>query len=464
MHTLTTRIMNSTCQAFETSLSDAAPGYVGFSWFLFVLVVVVWTASLPLLWRSRKHANMRAVRPFPLSVIIVLSNVFWAMQVLNLVTGDVFPCALVPLPLLLGMASSAINFTLRLMVFGIESQYARQAHLFQNRADTGSTGGESSAQPLAIADTSYLKAMLAVGRLVVGTKSLSKLEAGEIVRVKQSYASLSVVCMLPGVLTYVVVLATDWDAYVHCTNCRVSPEALYGFMAMSVFYAAITGRIMYVLYQAKFADEHGVFFEMTLNYWVAGLPLLPIAIAWTVDPDQLERRRQFAYEWLVQIQMLCFWWVSVGMQLLHVWRSPTTAHLGTISTPRPQATLTLEDLRNSEFEAHMIRQLAVEHLYFLQDVHSFQLYYRDKSESWRKQKTQLLFNTYIKPGAALEINISDLTRRQITASFQCGQWSDLLFDGAVSDVRQHIVAPLWQAFQFKQRHGTTVTTVDGMVN
>ncbi|KAH9249638.1 hypothetical protein BASA81_012607 [Batrachochytrium salamandrivorans] len=445
--------MNEMCHVFEASLAEASPGYVAFSWFLFVLVVVVWTTSLPFLWRSRNHPNMRAVRPFTLSVVIVLSNVFWALQILNLVTGEAFPCALVPLPLLMGMASSAINFSLRLVVFGIESQYARQAHLFQHQPDTSSSTGESAALP--VANASYLKTMLALCRLLVGVQSLSKLEAGEVVRAKQSYLSLSIACMFPGVITYFIVLGADWNAYVNCINCRMSPGALYGYMAMSVFYAVITGRILYVLYQGKFADEHGVFFEMKLNYWVAGAPLLPIAIVWTVDPGQLELHRQFAYEWLVQIQMLVFWWVSVGMQLVQVWRFPV-GDRDTRTTPKPQATLTSEDLCNPQFEAHMIRQLAVEHLYFLQDVHSFQLYYRDKSESWRKQKIQLLFNTYIKPGAVLEINISDQIRRQITTNFQQGRGSDLVFDIAVQDVRQHIVVPLWQAFQFKQRHTTTV--------
>lgn len=102
----------------------------------------------------------------------------------------------------------------------------------------------------------------------------------------------------------------------------------------------------------------------------------------------------------------------------------------------------------------MVRQLAVENLYFLQDIYSYKRYYLEKNESWRRQKSQFIFETYIRSGGAMELNISDSMRRRVTRDVMGGgdeHGLEFAFDIVVNDVRTSIVLPLWASYEFKEQ-------------
>lgn len=434
---------------FQAHRPPATEAYIGITWFLYVGNIMLWVISMPFLWHYREHSRLRAVRPFMLSTCTSISGAIWPWCCLNLVIMN-FPCAMVPMSIIIGISGNAINFSVRLIVFAIESQFAKNAHLFKANRDSDTRSDDSM---LAVAP--YMRSIRSLCRLLAGFTTLDKLEISEIARAKKSTVSLTMMALIPGVIAYFCVVASDWELYFYCTQCMMNVDALVGFLCVTAVYAVITGRIIFVLWKADFPDDQGILYELRMCYLYSGLPLLPITILWIVDANDAERDRAFAYEWLVMLDMAVFWWFTVGAQLREIRsRNRKTAsrslHHSTSSTPQ----LSNEDLRNPGFEAYMVRQLAVENLYFLQDVAAYKQYFMEKGDSWRKQKSHIIYSTYVRVGGAMELNISDSMRRrvgqQIAAMDREDTELEFVFDVVVNEVRNSIACPLWADYEYKE--------------
>ena len=66
-----------------------------------------------------------------------------------------------------------------------------------------------------------------------------------------------------------------------------------------------------------------------------------------------------------------------------------------------------------KFEEFVSSRYALENLRFLQDVNSFLTYFDEKGGNWRKHKATYLYETYLKTGSVLEVNISHADRSKL---------------------------------------------------
>lgn len=435
--------------AYQAARPDPSESYIGASWFLFVFSFLLWGSSVPFFWTYRQHPRLSIVRPLGLNMLTVVSNLTWTLMCLNLVVKDM-PCFFMPWCLITGMAVCAVNFSLKLAMFAIESQFARNAHLLKASKESSDVRSEDSRTY----GVSYVKSMLALMMLMLGVTTLENVGILEIAKAKQSKMSLMFISLFPGLIALIAVLASNSQIYFHCVNCPMTPDSLWGFIGMALGYAVITGRCIYVCYVANFPDDKEILYELRMSWLFTGVPLLVVAIFWLADINQGELHRSFAYEWIAQVLMIVFWWWVVGDQMRMVYKQNRSAKHTPVSNSVLHRQLSESDLRDPDFDKYMVRQFAVENLYFLQDVSAFKRYYSEKNASWRKQKSRIIYETYIKPGAAMEVNTSDTVRENISNDLSRMDPSDfalgMVFDLAVADVRNNIVNPMWIAFEHKR--------------
>ena len=108
----------------------------------------------------------------------------------------------------------------------------------------------------------------------------------------------------------------------------------------------------------------------------------------------------------------------------------------------------------AQFEIDAIRQYSVESLHFVDDVHSFKLFFLEKGDGWRRQKARMLLNTYIQVESVMEINISQAMRMAIINEGQRilediskdTRPLEQLFDKAVEDIVSSVLRDVWIQF------------------
>lgn len=431
-------------QALRPEPNDA---YRSFSLFLFIFNLVLWVTCFAFYCVYQNHRRLRVIRPLILNVTFAIGEVIWSTICLNLVIDDL-PCVFMPLSIITGMTITSINFYVRLTIFGIESQFAKNAHLFKANKD-GDTRSDDSMMVVA----PYFRSMYSLFKLTFGLAQLGELDATEIAKAKHSYFSIIMVAMVPGLVTLFILFGLNPDVYLsNCTGCPMTFDVLIGFLIMGCVYAGISARITYVMMMSDFADEHGILSEFKW-VWAVCVPMIPVTIFWLVDINNAEYERVFAYEWLFQFSMIGYWWFAVGWQMVVVLRDISQQRKNKLNQEHNSIRFTEEDSHNPGFEAFMVRQLAVENLYFLQDVSSYKRYFMEKNESWRKQKSHKIYSTYIRSGGAMELNITDAMRRRVgqqIAALDGDSELEFVFDAVINEVRNSIVCPLWADFEVKE--------------
>jgi hypothetical protein len=314
--------INDSCQGvdqYRLSRPIASESFVSFSVFLCTFSPLLWTAGLVWFYFNRRHPRLNAIRPFVLSVIVVVGQICWSIININL-THTYLPCALVPFSLLIGMGGVAVTFYLRLVVFTVESQFAKCAHLLrikdrqtQQQQDTDTV--RASSKPVTDGDNasyssfnspSHWLAMLDLFQLLIGSKSLDKLSIENVAHAKQSYVTISLITVLPGLVPFAGVLIA-FPAYAQCSRCAVFYEVLVSFFIQGMCYFLLGLRVTWVLYRANFPDKSGVFFELVCCLITGGCILLT-TVVWMFDPNQAEFNFVFAYEWIYQLLMIVYWW------------------------------------------------------------------------------------------------------------------------------------------------------------
>jgi len=114
-----------------------------------------------------------------------------------------------------------------------------------------------------------------------------------------------------------------------------------------------------------------------------------------------------------------------------------------------------DEVLKEEFTEFAISRYAVENLHFVNDARAFKRFFEEKAATWRRQKAMFLYETYIKLNSPMEVNISDATRKGITAQVQSGNLTrrqlETAFDPAINDISNNVLRQMWVEFQHERR-------------
>ena len=89
---------------------------------------------------------------------------------------------------------------------------------------------------------------------------------------------------------------------------------------------------------------------------------------------------------------------------------------------------------------------------FLEDIAVFRQLYLEKGVSWRRTKTRLLYETYFRMGAPLELNISSALASALRAKYERAVKEDAWRDGddiindVAEEVRRLVQHDVWTEF------------------
>jgi hypothetical protein len=187
-----------------------------------------------------------------------------------------------------------------------------------------------------------------------------------------------------------------------------------------------------------------------------------------MDPSDVQYNNTFAFEWLLSCTTFIHWWIAAGYQFWCVYSLSSNSsrvddEYETGGGSKVDDYLTLIESNNElkdEFSKYTKSCYAIENLYFVGDVRSFKSYFYEKPPNWRKQKAAFLFNTYIKNGSIMEVNISAFDRSKIVKEIETNLETEdtalySAFDKAADDITRNVLQDIW--YQFKRKNGSFIT-------
>jgi hypothetical protein len=412
---------------------------------------------------------------------------------LNLAIASV-PCAIVLFGLILGFAGFGVNYFIRLVVYVLESRFANVMGDHKMQAGHGVSVGSSmddspsvatSHQPQSVRNSAELLAsMVALRRLAFGCADIEDVSFGELFTTTHSIWLVTLVVALPPVIISITILGVG-EVYHTCSGCSIFLEVFIGFALTLLVYILLSARILYVVWKLKFPDPQKLFAEFVGILILVGSTMALGALLLLFDPNNVGYQREFAFEWIIQISTFIYWYLSCGSQFLDIFRKwrklrnfeeyrrviqarrKTAAAFRSVNVAHPHHSSSVESLADysddyitimnedeqikQEFEKFAISRYAVENLYFVNDVQAYKRFFFEKAANWRKQKATFLFETYIKPGSVMEVNISQQVKLQAIREIEANLHSEdshlvLAFDKAAEDITNNVLRDIWQQF------------------
>ena len=122
------------------------------------------------------------------------------------------PCGFLLFSLLVGVAGLAVNFFTRVIVFVVESNFAKRAGGYALKLNTGDIEtSEVSSQHSGYTMTTWvhakkLSSLMAIARLVFGFSTLEEVSMASVVGVKNSYGIIAIIAILPAAIPVIVLL------------------------------------------------------------------------------------------------------------------------------------------------------------------------------------------------------------------------------------------------------------------
>jgi len=458
---------------FADSRPPASPAFIGISWFFFIFPVALWSVSIIVFWVWRKAQRLHVVRPFVLNAVLAVSHIlFFVAAALNLAIPSL-PCGILVFSLLLGVAGFGINIFCRLLVYVVESKYAMKTENYtlhltaDSSSDEESVGGRDASSTI-LRRANKLASVISVFKVALGFSSIDDVGMEELSTVKKMYTIITMSFVIPALIPAIFFVGFT-APYTHCEGCPIFLDLVL-LCASAVFYYFMCIRILYVAWKLNFPDAYGLFKELIgISVFVA-FPSLIAAILLILDPMGAEFNRIFAFEWIADFFMLGFWWFSAGHQFLQIYRdSKKYRHsIGTNSVEPGsidgasfiKVITNNKSIRNS-FEKYCTQQYASENLYFVLDVDAYKRFYLEKASTWRRAKARMLYDTYIREQAVMEVNVSQNTRDKAVKDFlelikDTDPKEELacIFDDAVSTITHDILRDIWYRFEKDRRAGS----------
>jgi hypothetical protein len=429
-----------------------------------IALSVKYVLSIPVLYHLRNDPRFYKIRPFSMSLAIMLTAVAYVCGCLLPEAIPGFPCTLVFVIRVFGSTLATSVTAVRILVFVVESQYSINASQESNIINDNASVASSHKQEEKEGIIYVIKETLALG---FGFRDINKMTLDTLSQIRRHYVTIFFVHSIPPFVALFIAIISIPVYRSACVNC---PIGLEFFLTLNLSPSITTFFITNLLVMGfKYKnDEQQVMQEMVLT--------MIFAPWWTFigyglevgDPNQLSYNRIFSWEILVILGPFFFWFILVGLQIYKalVFRRAKAEH----RRQRPESTNSsdlLEMLNKDEefkrdFLAFASTRYTMESMNFLLDISSYKRYYEERSVEWRRAKARKLIEMYIQLNSQQEINISAKVRDAILrvkldeVSIKLFELFDPAFHEILDMVRTGIFIDFGRARWKKNKHGSAV--------
>ena len=288
---------------------------------------------------------------------------------------------------------------------------------------------------------------------------------------------LGVVWFVPGAIGLFVLLGI---APIYRSACRDCPILLDGAVVALIVVILNSLGAARVLWLCRHVEEDfGILWELVVSAAVCGALMMAGWGLLLADANSTSTTPSPPWVWLIVCGGFAMWVVWVPVQAaIAVWEQ---RHYATIDPATTSAAGLTGDgkggsdlgrgtfatnavarsmpemrsfLKNSAvldaFEVFCTKRFVNDGLRFIVDVDMFKKLFPDKPQSWRRTKSTLLFNTYCKRGAPMEINVSSDQAADLATAFRAAaakdNWRIDLFDEAEDEVAMLLQRDAWSEF------------------
>jgi hypothetical protein len=216
------------------------------------------------------------------------------------------------------LAGFGLNFFLRILSYVIESEFAAKAGKLVVQMDEDITRASSSVQVGPVPVTSFWRAFLVLVRISLGLEDLDQTSVAALSKAKKSMWLVSLAAGVPPLVAVICVFATSPPIAAGCTGCSANLNSVLAYAVVLVAYICFAYRFVYVAYKRQYPDYGG----MRREYFVIAFVVAPMGLVGStlliVDPGNVAYDRRFAWEWLLMLNIVLYWVVSVVEQVVSV--------------------------------------------------------------------------------------------------------------------------------------------------
>lgn len=233
-----------------------------------------------------------------------------------------------------------------------------------------------------------------------------------------------------------------------CVGAELSLEADVFFCVMTIL-LLVAGVGQVVRMWQRTHDPLGLAPEF-FTAWAVGVPLLFAGkLLHIVDPGGLQMvRREVDWLWFTVAAAI---WIVCAQTLLPVWwslRAIVEAALLSSSTFDKEERLRdiLMDVRLVEaLRDHMVNELSVENLEFIEDVDRFRQTY-DSDRDHRQKMARDIYDNYLAKHAFFPINVSSANTQKAFYDFSRGNVAATVFDDARAEIVDLMISDILPRF------------------
>ena len=438
---------------------------------------VVEVMTLVWVWIWRNKPRFRKVRPFGMSVMLLLGfSVYDIAAFLAPVYS--MPCASIVAFYTVSLAWFGSGVILRAIVLSVETQYATIARgentLFADEASVAMSN--ASTQPFSL---SFLSTLGFLTRVTLGIARVEDMAIAELVLIKNSYNIMLALCSVPAILCFILLVATV-PPYQTCYNCDVFLELPIGFTITLSLYIIVAFRVVYFAFKSAGWDQKGVVIELFSIPMVIGNIAVMVWILIIIDPNNLNFDRKFNWSSLFFVSTAAYWWNCFGYPIYRQFRDDRKS--STFQIVDMKTMCSTNPMVKKDFEDFATKLYVTESLQFLEDVSTYKQFYYDKGENWRISKFKSLVETYIFSGSKMEINISSAMKTKLLRLYETSSTTTITnnnnnnnakqsvrnieyydaFDEAYSEVARMINNGAWTEFLMKRsrKSPTAIATAE----
>jgi len=279
----------------------------------------------------------------------------------------------------------------------------------------------------AAASSSWLQFAIEVARFSTGNDADAKTEADaerklRLTRGSVAGGSFVLFCSLffvPAALACGVGLGATPTYAADCRGCDLTWELVLILVLTMCLAAPVRVywfRRLYALLGEAQDDDDDLMGEIRAYTPVIYVMLILAVVLLAVDPQDIDYKYVFPWEFFILVGFTFYWYVAVGR---HVAR----AVLGRVrgrgavgadadaSSDAVKAQLAGGILRYLDvepamraFESFAEQKLNVENVRFIREVSSFVFFFDERAPAWRRKRAEFLFKTYVKQGAILQVS------------------------------------------------------------
>eukprot|EP00514_Thraustochytrium_sp_LLF1b_P001151 CAMPEP_0184511738 /NCGR_PEP_ID=MMETSP0198_2-20121128/2510_1 /TAXON_ID=1112570 /ORGANISM="Thraustochytrium sp., Strain LLF1b" /LENGTH=479 /DNA_ID=CAMNT_0026901721 /DNA_START=292 /DNA_END=1731 /DNA_ORIENTATION=+ len=431
------------CPEEEIEWSDPVrlAGKLGFIVFtLYYIVTIGW-------WQVRKEHSRLAKRHFWLMVVSATGGWFqiivtWAGPAVG---RSNLPCDLFLWFVFMIFPLGAGALVVRLVLFRNSALYSQALQAEYDRGVTKIKPRNLVATPKAIIGeiTGYSR----LTRRPRRESTTSSLGTGLVSRLYLRQSNLYeflvlLVFVMTGVGTIASKYTPDSPYGKGCSGCHISADELVQ-LSILVGVVAIGGAFMLIRTRG-IPDPFEIIFELRVCCAVLAFATVSIVLTF-VDPGGIREAGLFDYQWILSFFVLIFHGIQCPYQVYKTYTTSgnsreTVMTLGEVLDD-PEGNILMQKYLATEFSA--------ENLYFVNAVADF----RDRcteenaTPTSKQRAAKLVYDSFIKTNAMLEVNISGSNKRKLGKVITSGNVEIDMFDDAESEIITILASDSFPRFQ-----------------